>query len=508
MGPARIWHDDLSWRHAVPRRVAAAIVMLAASSAMAQNGPPPTPGDPFPGAPLVDAGQNQAQRDMALSIERMCPNLLAVTNPSGETDGLLEICGNLVGNNGELGGRFNGYMLPEAELNDVMQALSGEEYQATQQRIGQVNDSTVGDLAARLSAVRAGTAGPLSISGLTIDTGDRVLALEDLADLTILPAQFEDGGFLSKLGLFVTGSTTFGDKEPTGEITGFDFDTYGITVGADYRISDQLAAGLAVGYSRFDADFDTAGVRDTASPSGQELESDGVQLAAFGSFFPTDQLFVDAIASVGWQFYDSTRRIVIDSRNPAEDDVSATATGDFDAVHFGVATNIGYSTQVAGANLTPLVRLEYLHAEIDGFTESSDSPLELEFDDSDADSLTINLGVEADYPISTPFGIISPNVRAEYVHEFIDEDDGGTLAYANDTTDTLDDPQVNAFCDRRPCSAFSVSREERDQDYGIIGAGVVATLPLGFAAFVDWSTFIGLSNFDVHTVNVGLRKEF
>ena len=101
-------------------------------------------------------------------------------------------------------------------------------------------------------------------------------------DLQIVPAQFEEDGFLSRLGIFATGNVTFGDKNSTGEIGGFDFDTEGLTIGADYRLTDNLVLGAAAGYSHFNADFDES----DNSPGGQELDSDAAQFSLFGSFYP------------------------------------------------------------------------------------------------------------------------------------------------------------------------------------------------------------------------------
>jgi uncharacterized protein with beta-barrel porin domain len=449
--------------------VAAAAVLAAAPQARAQGTGLPAPGT-----------QNAAQLDMARSIDRMCPDL--PNQGTSETARLGATCTNLINMQDNLG--------PE-QLGGVLQSLNGEELQAAQQQLGEISDVQIGNITARLSAIRAGLAGPgLSVAGLNVLNGGRVLALDDSKDLQIVPAQFAEDGFLSRLGIFATGNITFGDKDSTGEIEGFDFDTEGLTIGADYRLTDNLVLGAAVGYSRFNAEFDES----IDSPDGQELDSDAVQFSLFGSFYPTDQLFVDAIASVGWHFYDSERRILAPPPVLGQPGlVQSTAKGDFDAIHYGVATNVGYTIQLLGANVTPIARLEYLRAEIDGFTEDSPAAIELEFDDQDAESLPLSVGIEADYPISTQFGIVAPNVRAEYVHDFLDNEDGVLVRYAADNTQQ---------------SEFEVSTEDKDQDYGILGAGVATTFPAGWAAFVDYHTFVGLTNFTIHAVNVGFRKEF
>ena len=194
------------------------------------------------------------------------------------------------------------------------------------------------------------------------------------------------------------------------------------------------------------------------------------------------------------------------TRSATPDLVESTAKGDFDAIHYGVAANVGYTIRLLGANVTPIARLEYLRAEIDGFTEDSPEAIELEFDDFDAELLPLNVGIEADYPISTRFGVIAPNIRAEYVHDFLTSDDGVLVRYAADNTDDVA-PTVSP-CPTTPCSEFEVSTESEDEDYGILGAGVAATLPAGWSAFADYHTFVGLTNFTIHAVNVGFRREF
>jgi len=457
-------------------------------------------------------GQNAAQVDMNDAILTMCPELDMRVDEPGRTDEETQLnitCANLVFNDGEQpagddGDRDGdgdddilGLELSDGQQRAALQSINGEELMTPQLRVGEIQDVQTSAIRSRLLAIRAGLTAPgISLTNLDIDIGDRVLALEDLADLEVLPAQAPNEGFLSRLGVFVTGTVTFGDKDGTGAADGFDFHSEGVTVGADYRLNEQLVLGGAIGYARFDADFDET---DT-SPDGQELDSDGVLFSLFGSYFPIDQLFFDAIASFGWNFYDAERRIEVDNENPALDlgagpgeGIDTDATGDFDAFHFGIAGNAGYDLDLAGARVTPLVRFEFLHAEIDGYTEESDSVLNLKFDDQDASSFTTNLGLEAAYPISTRIGVVSPFARAEYVHEFLDDEDGVAIQYANDPTGT---------------SRFEITTESIDQDYGIVGAGVAATFAHGWAGFVDWNTVVGLSHFDIHTVNVGLRKAF
>jgi uncharacterized protein with beta-barrel porin domain len=453
-------------------------------------------------------GQNTAQADMALSIDRVCPNIQ--DSPDPVTQELAGVCTNMAANALEISpnpdspltgvvpsDEFPGYGLDAEAFNNALQSINGEEIQAAQSRVGEVRSVQVQNVASRLQAVRTGQAGPgIAISGLSFEADERAYAFNGsrfghLDEVEILPAQWLDDETWSKLGIFVTGGVKLGDKDSTGEADGFDFTTLGLTAGADYRLSDRLVVGAALGYSNFDADFDAT----ASSPEGEGLESDSVLISAFTSYSLDQGLFIDGIATLGFDAYDSTRRIVIPSNNAGAPAVDETAEGDFDAFHYGVAANVGYDIPFGGFTLTPIGRAEYIKAEIDGFTETGAGALNLTFGDQDAESLTTNLGAEASYALSTEAGVITPAVRAEWVHEFANDNSGVSIIYAADDSEL-----------RR--SLFNVSTESVDRDYGIVGASVAVAATDGWSAFVDYSTVVALSDFDIHNVSVGFRKEF
>ena len=118
-----------------------------------------------------------------------------------------------------------------------------------------------------VEAVRTGLVGPgLSVAGLNIDLGDTVLLADADGALrlhrngeshptgqrgdAVLVGQGGDLGALAggRLGLFTTGSIKFGEKDATGELEGFDFTTLGLTVGADYRLTERLGHGMVAAH--------------------------------------------------------------------------------------------------------------------------------------------------------------------------------------------------------------------------------------------------------------------
>ena len=89
--------------------------------------------------------------------------------------------------------------------------------------------------------------------------------------------------------------------------------------------------------------------------------------------------------------------------------------------------------------------------------------------------------------------MFAPFIRGEYIHEFLNDEDGVEIQYLFDPTGT---------------SAFEASTEDVDRNYGVVGGGVTGTFAGGWSAFVDYDYILELSHYDIHTVRVGLRKDF
>jgi uncharacterized protein with beta-barrel porin domain len=459
---------------------AVAAILSAAAQELDDEGPA--------NALITLPGQNDAQRDMAQAIDRACPTLATNRDElQGDQVDLADVCTAMVQTALDVPGSLG---LSDEEMNAALQTVNGEELQNPQQQIVEIRDTLVASLQARIDAIRTGTVGPgLSLAGLGLSDGETLVAADDLETAEIIPAQWTEGAFLSRLGVFATGRVVLGDKDETSQSDGYDFETTGVTVGADYRLTDAFVFGGAFGYSYYDVDFD-----DTPrSPKGQDLDSDTYAFSLFGSYTFDVGFFTDAIATVGWADYDSKRKIFIANNNGP--DISRTAEGSFDVFQYGLAARVGYDytpEQVEGLTLTPIAGLEYLRAEIDGFTEHGAQGLDLQFDDFDAKSLTSNVGLETTYSISTGIGIITPGINGRWVHEF-EDDDGPRVAYANDPTGL---------------SGFRITSDDVTRNYGVVGANVAAQFAGGWAAFVDYATPVGLDDFTVHQINFGIRKEF
>ena len=523
----RLEHAAVRIGAAAPAGMAAAMVAMLVQGAGAQSA------DPTP-IPSIGA-QNRAQADMAGSIDDMCPQLLVTSQASVNQGGpgltgtpgeLLNACSTLAATAAvilgeddpetqqfiaavqdiegfenfsfaEVQGLASQFGIPDdpAVYNGIIQQISGEEFQNGQSQIAEIRNTAASAIGARLAAVRAGATG-FSVAGL----GEAPAGMTAGTAVRMGQAGGGDLGeaFLGRFGGFASGRGTFGSKDATGEADGYDFTAPGLTLGLDYRLTDTVVVGGAFSYDTVSYDYDST----LSTASGQDLETDSYLFSLYATAAMTDRLFLEGIVSAGFAEHDSTRRVVIPGLGnvvSAADGDAVTARSDYDSTQYGFAIGGGYDIPLGGATITPLAQVEYIHAEIDGVRERGAGALDLAVSDHDIDSFTSQIGLQAGYPVSTGFGILQPYARAEWFHEFLGDNDGALISYANDVTVTDSGRQF---------SSFSVTTEDVDRDYGRITGGVTMTLPNGIVGFVEGSAAVGLDDFDIFTVEGGLRITF
>jgi uncharacterized protein YhjY with autotransporter beta-barrel domain len=310
------------------------------------------------------------------------------------------------------------------------------------------------------------------------------------------PGGSAGGNPFGRLGIFVNGTFGFGDKDTTSREAGFDFDTYGVTGGVDYRFTDNFILGLAFGYTNSDADF--------ASARGN-MDADAYTFSAFGTYY-VGGLYVDGIFSYDWNNFDSTRNIVYTIPNTVQSGgvvpgrpttVNQTARGETDGTQYSFSLGTGYDFTARGFSVGPYGRLSYLKADIDAFQESiaTSNPgfgLALAINEQDVESLTWALGGQASYALSTGFGVLIPQVRFEWEHEFLDNQRTITARFASDPLNT----------------PIFLETDNPDRDYFNLGAGMSAVFQRGVSAFAYYETVLALRDVTAHRITLGIRLAF
>lgn len=422
----------------------------------------------------------------ALAVDNTCPEL-AIAEPGSLTSGQLALqqrCNNIeaataAGN--------------DSEVADSLRQISPAEA-SIQGRTGElITSQQIGNVGARLAALRRGAVG-VSLSGLAFNVNGEVLPGSLLQQAfnggAGSGAASDDAGispFGERLGVFATGTAAFGDQDSSAQEEGFDFDTLGITAGIDYRFTDQLVLGLALGYANTDADVDN---------DGGDFNADGLTVSAYGNFYLSDNVYLDTVLSYGRNDYELNRNIRYTvTTATGQDSVDARVNGDTDSDQLGLSVGAGYQFNFAnGLALTFDGRLNYIDADIDGYQEtgSNTAGLELLFEQQSWESLTLTIGGEISKPISMNWGVLIPRARLEWEHEFKDDPEDITFRFVNAVSD--------------PTVSFEV--REPDTDYFRLGGGVNALFTQGRSAFIYGETTLGRDDYTDYSLNLGLRLEF
>lgn len=276
---------------------------------------------------------------------------------------------------------------------------------------------------------------------------------------------------------------------------GFDGDATRVTVGLDYRMGSRGVVGASIGFGDSSSDFDAnlPGRNFTPQSDAGGIGADDVTVTVFGTVQLSPQVYVDATAGVGFTDYDLRRNATFQESNRVipQTDVQAKASPD-GREYFG-SVGLGYDAEMGPLGLGPYVRLRVAKSKVDSYVENDGGTgLGLAVSRSESTSVVSVVGLRASYAISQPWGVVLPQARFEYEHEF--DDDPRTT-----TTSLLLDPARNTF---------RVRNDAPDRNSFNVGAGLLFVLPNGWMPYVDYEGLLGYSDASRHRVTAGLRVEF
>ena len=238
-------------------------------------------------------------------------------------------------------------------------------------------------------------------------------------------------------GLYTIGTGQTGDVDDTNEEIGFDFQTTGINVGADYYINKQLLAGVTLGYSSGDAELDD---------DGGQVDTDSLKVGVYATYFEDGSSekisgwYVNGYLGGGYNEYDFERTLSAGT-------ISQTAKGDSKGYELNSVIGGGYDYQLGDATIVGLITsLRYDRLWVDDYSESGAGSLDLDVDDQDLDSLRSDLGVRVAYSVVAIDDIIWHwGAQASWQHEFMDTENtvkarlvnGGSASFNTDVNQDI-----------------------------------------------------------------------
>ena len=444
-----------------------AYVLLVFQQMASAQGPGPGPG---PGITLGGiSGLTTAQQRMGAAIDILCPQL---TNPrTADQQDLLTQCTAM---------KQNSFGLPLTSdgLGDVLGKVS--QRQASAQGSNGVEAApNQPRIASRLVALRGGRPSQIILGGREFDlNGKEVRTEQRLLQNQTGGGASADRASPGRLGVFLNGNGSFGNRDSTQNEVGYSYHTGGVTAGADYRLTDNLVLGAAFNYLRTNSTFFTA---------LGNADSQGYGGVLYGTYY-IGGFHIDLNGGFTWNNYDITRNIVYGGNGIF---VNRAATGSPSGQEYNGNLGAGYDFAVSGFTLTPYGRIEYLNLATESYSESGAQGLNLLVRGQRVQSLLSAAGGQVSYAWSVPFGVLSPYVRGEWRHEYMNSARAITARYVSDPTLTN----------------IVIPSDNPSRNYADVGGGVAAQFAAGISSFISFDAILGLSNFTNYQFVGGVRLE-
>ncbi|NKZ40112.1 autotransporter domain-containing protein [Oleiagrimonas citrea] len=258
------------------------------------------------------------------------------------------------------------------------------------------------------------------------------------ADADETPVDTHGASDPNAMHFWVGGAVNFGAQKPGTSVDGIDFNTSGISLGADRRLSSSFVLGAGIGFGHDSSDIGHKGSRSTGN---------AYSAAFYASYQPAESLYLDALAGYQLLSFDARRYV--------------TANGNL--VHgqrdgkqsFGALTLTYEYAGDNGLQVSPYGRLDMASATLDAYTESGDNLYSLYYERQNIDTTTGAAGVRLRRAFKRDFGVLVPMLRIEYRHDF-QGDSSAVMRYA----DLLAGP------------LYRVNVGSRAQNHTVVGLGL------------------------------------
>jgi autotransporter-associated beta strand protein len=276
--------------------------------------------------------------------------------------------------------------------------------------------------------------------------------------------------------VFVSGNVVLAQSysDPSAGLSHTDATTSGVQLGADYRIGSNFIVGGMLGYGHTDATLDSLGSSasvDTYSPAIYAAYSNG-------------GWYANALASYGFANYDQSRKVAIGAFN-------GTAQSSPDGDQIVGNLDGGYDFHRGAWTFGPTGGVQYVHLDVNSFTESGLPGADLAVDQNQADSLRSRLGGEVSYAFQDGGLIFTPHFNASWQHEFLDQGRGITSQF-----------------DGVGAGSFVVRTANPSRDSALMDLGLDAQIDETWTVFADYLVQAGQANYFGQSLQAGVKIGF
>lgn len=182
-------------------------------------------------------------------------------------------------------------------------------------------------------------------------------------------------------------------SQSSGDIHGYDLNTYGINVGIDRVFDSEKLLGFSFAYARSNSD-----IKDT----GNSKDIDSLQGMIYAGWF-NERYFIDGNFNIGTNTIDSTRSI--GTSTGYEGNTQAKATYDANQVGYQVMAGMKFDLEVV--KIEPRVAYNYQWLRIEDYNETG-SPASLKYDRTSYSVKQLGAGVTAFNTYDMAYGQFTP----------------------------------------------------------------------------------------------------
>jgi len=279
-------------------------------------------------------------------------------------------------------------------------------------------------------------------------------------------------GKAGPFGVWASGMIRSGNHDGRNGSADVDFETDGVSFGVDYRLNDALVLGGGIGYGQDDSDI---------GQNGSRAEGKALTLAMYGSYSPGERFFIDAL--LGYQMLDYDLRRYVTTNG-------AFVYGSRNGSQWFGSVSLGADFQAGDWQFTPYLRGDVARGNLDSYTENGDPIFALAYQNMEVDTNTGTAGLRIDYRREMSWGMLVPQFRAEYQHDF-----------------RANGAQTMRYADLPSGQLYSTSLSEFDRTRLILGAGLRFDFTNGWGFKVDYRGLIGSDDRD-HGLMLNIDKKF
>ncbi|WP_421566166.1 autotransporter domain-containing protein, partial [Ochrobactrum sp. EDr1-4] len=205
-----------------------------------------------------------------------------------------------------------------------------------------------------------------------------------------------------KLSMWSNGEISLGKSSGSDDSNDKQISHTGIGVsgGVDYRFSKFFIGGIGLGYGKDVADIGQNGTQSRASM---------LSLAFYGSYHPSNGIYLDGVLGYGWLNFTSDRFVT---------STGQLANGDRKGQQLFGSASVAYEYRNESWLLSPYARVDIARTKLSSFSETGAGTYNLTYGAQTSDMLSTTLGLRGEYAIPMIWGTLKPRARFEYSHDF------------------------------------------------------------------------------------------